>query len=90
MTQQWVKVPGDKPYFWNLETQATSWTEPEGVEVVWVVQTTVDGGMYYWNKVTDETSLESPFGAIDAHVVVQDAAPSSGSDSENNPQRANT
>mmetsp|Transcript_81874 Transcript_81874/g.231741 ORF Transcript_81874/g.231741 Transcript_81874/m.231741 type:complete len:587 (-) Transcript_81874:97-1857(-) len=59
---QWVKVPGERPYFWNPHTQATSWTEPQGEEVVWVVQQTAGGDLYYWNKETDETSREPPSG----------------------------
>mmetsp|Transcript_47330 Transcript_47330/g.151087 ORF Transcript_47330/g.151087 Transcript_47330/m.151087 type:complete len:593 (-) Transcript_47330:153-1931(-) len=103
MAQQWVKVPGEKPYYWNLETQATSWTEPQGVDVVWVVQETATGGVYYWNRATDETSWEPPARAASRPLAEQRGQkeesrrwPQQGaavlhgsSDEENNPQHAN-
>uniref|UniRef100_A0A7S4V2E1 WW domain-containing protein n=1 Tax=Alexandrium monilatum TaxID=311494 RepID=A0A7S4V2E1_9DINO len=59
--QQWVKVPGERTYFWNLATQETSWSEPAGEDVAWVVQRTAEGGMYYWNRKTDEVTWDQPF-----------------------------
>ena len=58
---QWVNVA----YFWNLETGATSWRMPEGVETDWAAQTRVREGsseseVYFWNVRTGQRTWEPP------------------------------
>lgn len=58
----WVAVSAgnQESYYWNPETQATSWTPPQGEEVVWVSQKTASGNTFYRNTKTNQTSVDPP------------------------------
>lgn len=59
----WVKITSDEqaqPYYFNPETQATSWTLPRGEEATWISQNSPEGNAYYLNRLNGETSWELP------------------------------
>lgn len=57
----WQALQDDegRTYYYNSESQETSWTLPEG-EVVWTVYTTDEGKDYYYNEATGETTWDKP------------------------------
>lgn len=55
----WEKVEDDgKHYYYNPDTQETSWTNPE--EIQWQQFSTDDGQKYYYNATTGETTWDEP------------------------------
>ena len=77
-----VLVQGPEAYYWNPETQATSWRAPESVEVVCVaqsVQAAATGNgkkMYFWKKKTREVTWEPPVSTKGPATSCTSAAPS--------------
>lgn len=65
-----------RSYYYNTETQETSWTNPDAA---WQVYTNDDGREYYYNDVTQETTWERPLaldetGAAAAESLAESAA----------------
>ncbi|CAH6720528.1 pre-mRNA-processing protein Prp40p [[Candida] jaroonii] len=61
----WQKVNDDEGnvYYYNPETQETSWTNPDESSVgEWQEFTTDDGQKYYYNTKTQETTWDKPEG----------------------------
>lgn len=58
-TMAWEVAQDDqgRSYYYNTETQETSWTSPDDA---WQVYTNDDGREYYYNDVTQETTWERP------------------------------
>ena len=60
-----LKTEDGQTYYYNKETEETSWTLPEGEEAVvstsgWQEYTTDDGRTYYYNESTGETTWDKP------------------------------
>lgn len=60
----WEKVTDDEgnEYYYNSETQETSWTNPEVDQSDWQEFSTEDGQKYYYNVKTEETTWDKPEG----------------------------
>lgn len=58
----WQEVQDDqgRVYYYNSETQETSWENPEAASSVWKVYTTEEGKEYYYNETTGETTWDKP------------------------------
>lgn len=58
----WEAVEDDqgRTYYYNRETQETSWTNPEIESGSWKVYQNEDGREYYYNETTQETTWEKP------------------------------
>ncbi|CAH2352828.1 pre-mRNA-processing protein Prp40p [[Candida] railenensis] len=58
----WEAVEDDqgRTYYYNRETQETSWTNPEIESASWKVYQNDDGREYYYNETTQETTWEMP------------------------------
>lgn len=68
----WQKVNDDEGnvYYYNPETQETSWTNPDEAEVgVWQEFTTDEGQKYYYNTKTQETTWDKPEGFESSNVT---------------------
>ena len=59
---EWVQSrdPTGKTYNWNRRTFTTSWKPPLDTKVVWVGETTKEGGVWYWHKVTRASTYTLP------------------------------
>jgi len=58
----WIRITQDngKPYHWNPETHAVSWTLDESqIGSLWIAEKNGDA-TYYWNKRTRETTWDIP------------------------------
>lgn len=61
MTWQEVKDDQGRVYYYNSETQETSWENPEAAAALgWTTYTTDDGKEYYYNNSTGETTWDKP------------------------------
>ncbi|OBA20648.1 hypothetical protein METBIDRAFT_32617 [Metschnikowia bicuspidata var. bicuspidata NRRL YB-4993] len=88
----WKQVEDDqgRVYYYNPDTQETSWENPEALLAsIWTTYTTEDGKEYYYNETTGETTwekpaeLEAPKEAAGAQgSELQDGAEPSGADKD--------
>lgn len=61
MSWEQVKDDQGRVYYYNSETQETSWENPEASNsLVWKTYTTEDGKEYYYNESTGETTWDKP------------------------------
>ncbi|KAI5954838.1 PRP40 [Candida theae] len=65
-----LKTEDGQVYYYNKETEETSWTLPEGEEASvsssgWQEYTTDDGKTYYYNESTGETTWDKPDGFVE-------------------------
>ena len=59
---EWVELSdvNGRPYFWNRRTLATVRKAPRGVQVVWVGVRDEVGGIWYWHRLTRDTTYLLP------------------------------
>lgn len=64
LMSSWQETKDDegRTYYYNSETQETSWENPEKDKGVWVAYKTDDGKDYYYNELTGETTWDKPNG----------------------------
>lgn len=61
MSWEQVKDDQGRVYYYNSETQETSWENPEASNsLLWKTYTTDDGKEYYYNESTGETTWDKP------------------------------
>ena len=59
---EWVELSdaNGRPYFWNRRTLAYVRKAPRGVQVVWVGVRDEVGGIWYWHRLTRDTTYLLP------------------------------
>lgn len=80
----WQEVQDDqgRVYYYNPETQETSWENPETASSVWKAYTTEDGREYYYNESTGETTWEKPAELERPEETTADSEPTKTEESE--------
>ena len=60
-SDEWVKIyEGGKTHYWNRRSNETFWNSPEGIQVVWIGETSADGGIWYWHRDTRASTWVLP------------------------------